>query len=306
MSQTNNCDCACPTLTMLPVRGFGLAVDASSLGGQGVTPGPDNTHLVTRNGALVWEPFGQTDIGLMPPADLYVATDGDDANDGLTPENPFATIQAAVDSTRKYAVTDQQITIHVASGSYAEGVKMDAYSGHYLNLRIQGDEAGYPLIDGDVIQQFGGWLELAYLHVTSSGCCFRAHSYCRMTIADCLATVRNGGEAAYYATGSAQIDLSGTHTAKIDGSAGYFALLIMVGKITVNPGAKLDCKGTVTGATFWANHQSIMTVPTSAVLSGSVTGKKYSARSNSIITAPGHTIPGTVAGTTGNGGAYYG
>lgn len=54
-----NSNCPCPDeFTMLPIQGIGLAVKTSSLpGGSGVEPGPDNTHLVSRGGALAWDPI---------------------------------------------------------------------------------------------------------------------------------------------------------------------------------------------------------------------------------------------------------
>ena len=59
MSDSTKTNCGCSDeFTMLPVHGFGLAVKTSSLpGGSGVEPGPDNTHLVSRDGALAWDPI---------------------------------------------------------------------------------------------------------------------------------------------------------------------------------------------------------------------------------------------------------
>ena len=52
----------CPEYTNIPIKGFkiqGLEVslDPDSLpGANGVAPGPDNTHLVSRGGQLAWDP----------------------------------------------------------------------------------------------------------------------------------------------------------------------------------------------------------------------------------------------------------
>ena len=63
MSASQNGNGACPQCAEVPVKGFkfeGMTVclDPDSLpGGSGVEPGPDNTHLVSRDGALAWDPI---------------------------------------------------------------------------------------------------------------------------------------------------------------------------------------------------------------------------------------------------------
>lgn len=53
MSQ--NCECDKPVVEV-PVRGLKLALDQEALGSiGGIEPGADGTHLVTRDGKLVWE-----------------------------------------------------------------------------------------------------------------------------------------------------------------------------------------------------------------------------------------------------------
>ena len=54
-------NCPCPEQRFIPINGFkveglSVALDADSLPG-GVEPGPDNTHLVSRDGALAWDPI---------------------------------------------------------------------------------------------------------------------------------------------------------------------------------------------------------------------------------------------------------
>ena len=55
--------CVCPECTDLTVKGLKLdglkiSIDPNSLpGGSGVEPGPDNTHLVSRDGNLAWDPI---------------------------------------------------------------------------------------------------------------------------------------------------------------------------------------------------------------------------------------------------------
>ena len=99
MSQNCNCDCCCKPVesVTLPVTGFrlpglgmGIDVDASVLKGQG----------------------GKCAVNL----DLYVATTGNDANDGLTPATAFATVHRAVDYLKETCF--KHATVNIADGEY--------------------------------------------------------------------------------------------------------------------------------------------------------------------------------------------
>ena len=63
MSNTQNPNCNCPDLSFVPLKGLRIegievALDPNSFpGGSGVEPGPDNTHLVSRDGSLAWDPI---------------------------------------------------------------------------------------------------------------------------------------------------------------------------------------------------------------------------------------------------------
>lgn len=304
MSQTNNCDCACPTLTMLPVRGFGLAVDASSLGGQGIAPGPDNTHLVTRNGVLVWESFGQGDMGLMPPADLYVATDGDDANNGLSPEIPFATIQAAVDSTSKYIRTGQTITIHVAPGTYEENVIV-YFNRHYSALAIVGDADNYPVITGGTLSAFLGGLWISYIHVITEGkSAIQACHFSSTHLSDCKATVRNSAEdAAVYAHNSGEIRIAGPMEL-VATNAGSCVKTHINGIVVIESPSPFIVTGTVGYGTLRGSLGGNINFASNVVISGSVTGRKYHCTTNSAIESSRLAIPGSAAGVTTTGGVF--
>lgn len=93
--------------------------------------------------------------------DLYVATTGDDANDGLTASTPFATIQKAVDvASKNYDLQGFNITINVAAGTYAENVNLKSVEGH-----------GEAIILGDVATPSNVIVQPA------SGDCFKTFGY---------------------------------------------------------------------------------------------------------------------------------
>jgi hypothetical protein len=62
-------------------------------------------------------------IKLTANLDLFVATNGNDSNDGLTAGTPMLTLQAAYNKVmRSYDVGGNSVTIHVANGTYNAGV----------------------------------------------------------------------------------------------------------------------------------------------------------------------------------------
>lgn len=64
MKKTN--EATCSNVTQLKICGIDISVDTSTLpgGGQGIDPGPDGTHLVSRGGQLVWEPIPPSGSGV--------------------------------------------------------------------------------------------------------------------------------------------------------------------------------------------------------------------------------------------------
>ena len=69
MSQQNE-NCPCPEYTKIPIKalnldGISVSLDPASLpSGIGVEPGPDNTHLVSRDGELAWDPIASGGDGI--------------------------------------------------------------------------------------------------------------------------------------------------------------------------------------------------------------------------------------------------
>jgi hypothetical protein len=62
----------------------------------------------------------QPRITLYNNTDFYVATSGNDANDGLTLGTPWATLQHAANTiVNKYDVNGNNVTIHIANGTYS-------------------------------------------------------------------------------------------------------------------------------------------------------------------------------------------
>lgn len=96
-----------------------------------------------------WDVIGSS------PATYYVRTDGDDANNGLGPEqeNAFQTISHAINIA--VANGANGIKIYIAPGTYSEYIQPSGYP-HYNNLIVEGDTSGklFDLSSGSVIANY--------------------------------------------------------------------------------------------------------------------------------------------------------
>lgn len=72
-------------------------------------------------------------IGHLDNASIYVATSGNDASGDGSENYPYRTIQKAIDSVPK-DLEGREITINIASGTYAEDVTVSGYHGGSLRL----------------------------------------------------------------------------------------------------------------------------------------------------------------------------
>ncbi|MFH5187683.1 hypothetical protein ACHHV8_36695 [Paenibacillus sp. TAB 01] len=67
---------------------------------------------------------------------LYVATTGNDSNDGLTSGTALRTIQAAIN--RIPQIVNHQVTINVSAGTYSEGIGINGFMGKGSILLVGG------------------------------------------------------------------------------------------------------------------------------------------------------------------------
>lgn len=91
---------------------------------------------------------------LITPSDVgasnefYVATTGNDSNDGLTSGTPFATVQEAIDRWSLFAHNlKEDFTIHIAAGTYTEGAIADNIKSPF-ELILEGSGKATTIIDG--------------------------------------------------------------------------------------------------------------------------------------------------------------
>ena len=293
MSQ-NNCDCACPRPSItLPITGLGLSVDPTGLDCGGIDPGPDGTHLVTRNGKLVWEAIGSGASVVEGNVDLYVSPDGDDTNDGRTQATAMATVHRAAEYLSGILYIGQA-TVHIADGTYA----------------------------GDLLRMWALPGRVAFVGESREGTVLAFNFSFDQTTASIQNLTMTNSEAYHvWATHRATVVLSnvtlqGSNSSAnvVGASVGGLMILLadcmLSGTVrsflrtydggTLSTYGTVTCNGTCAAATVNPSQGGIMRLV--GPITGTVTGKKYDVRSNAVLSLAGATLPGSAAGVTSTGG----
>lgn len=236
----------------------------------------------------------------------YVATTGNDSNDGLTAGMPFLTIQKAADvATSTLDARTHQVTVQIADGTY---------SGTTLVKPMMGS---LPLI-------FRGNLTTpANVHVNVTGDCFSVDTApAAIKVLDmklsatgnCLSATPAGKiEFGNLVFGSASRHIYAAYSGYI-GAIGAYSIvgggqahILSSGGMVVSSGLTITLTGTFafTVAFVQANRLGLAVV-LGNTFSGTytVTGLKFNAASNAVIDSNGGSgsYPGGTAGTTATGG----
>ncbi len=252
-------------------------------------------------------------IPLLAPRTYYVSNSGSDSNDGLTVGTAFATIQKAIDTTNKYNLNGYDVTINVASGTYARfATKFVNGSG---KISIIGNEftpsnvlinsaAGAAILCTHDGYEFKGIKVTAPvngvgsdtgigLRVTHSrtfvnniefGTCIFAHCH-----------VEAGGLLSF--EGGAVI---------ISGSSGYHIGATGSATITLKAWLTITTPQYFSNAFVVSDSVSLVRYPYNSI-TGTATGYKFSIALNGIIDTQGSGInyfPGNLAGIIASGGQY--
>lgn len=239
----------------------------------------------------------------------YVATTGNDANDGSS-GSPFLTIQKAVDVAATLDFGVYNVTIQLAAGTYAENVLLKTIVGSGM-LYIKGPTSGgnadvRTIAAQDVV---GRWqVESLYMTTTSGGT-----PTWRLRASGGGATlffnsIRFGtATASHFEAGNngvcALVSTSGSY--EIYGSAARHAYAAEGGQVRArNCSVGLANSPVFTQGLVFCIIQGRALFDGWSVLAGSIGSgsKKYAIESNSVLYAPGTTLPGSVSGTTATGG----
>jgi hypothetical protein len=121
--------------------------------------------------AMVSNVMGPTGVGAPPVTTFYVRTDGNDSHTGFanTPQDAFATLYGAVNAIRSRYISQNQITIRVADGTYIGGAGVTG--GYISSWNIIGNSAnpGNVTIDATTLSPPAGSLGGICIGTASGG-----------------------------------------------------------------------------------------------------------------------------------------
>lgn len=294
----------------------GALLTGAQLGLVWISLADDNTTDPDTGGAG-WAIFAR--IRLTANTTFYVATTGNDSNDGLTVGTPWLTIQHAVVVLQaSYDLAGFTATIQLADGAYTAGAT------------VQGRFTGATLATSVVIQ--GNVVTPASVTVSAANAqCFAATYGAAFAIAGItLSTTGAGGisnscvYAAYHGTvailssvvfAAAVVHITADALGAINCTTNY---AISAGAIFHNVsqfGGTLNISGvtvTLTGTPAFSGAFASVNAAATANLSGNTytgaaTGTRYAAQSNGVIYTNGAGagyLPGNVNGSSLTGGQY--
>ena len=251
---------------------------------------------------------------------LYVATAGNDTNNGLTVGSPFLTIQHAANiANSNYDTQGNNITIEVAAGTYSAGASLSGQPVGGGQIRFIGNTAS----PSSVIITLG-----------APGSCFAASTGSRMAIYGMQLSAPLGSSAVgqtpgtcITATGGAQVacgnlvlgatqfghfqtasggQISPNTPYSISGGAGYHVISGAGGQINI-AGEAITLVGTPNFSSYFAWADSAGNIFTnSANFSGAATGARYLCSNGGSISTGGggiNFLPGNAVGNSAGG--YY-
>jgi hypothetical protein len=251
--------------------------------------------------------------GLTADRTYYVnSTTGDDANDGLAVDSPFATVQHAVDTAKRINNNGFNITFQLADGNYGPFTISGVFTGAGT-LFIKGNDLDptavvfssyaptkYGLVSIVVEEAVPNpvVIESINFYYTKTALVVGFNSF--VSLKNIIVNYSSG--IAFWSYGGIILVMSTTLTFKgnislaLSASSGLIEILYST--ITLD---SVPSFSTFASADLLSSIKILGTT-----ITGTATGKRYSASKNSVIyTGSGATfLPGDVAGTVETGGIY--
>lgn len=242
---------------------------------------------------------------------FYVATTGNDSNNGLTAGTPWLTIQKAIDViSKQYDLAGFTATISVANGTYAGNAVVQT-----------------PVVGAGVVLLQGNVATPASCIISASANCVDVSGNAALQLAGFKLTTSSGNNIS--ASNGGQIVLTGLMefgtTPGADMVASQRGLIIVSANYTVSGSAAahftsnlggfissnsrtVTLSGTPAFAGAFASASDMGLIQcVSNTFSGAATGTRYSVSGNSVIETNGGGatyFPGSIAGASATGGQY--
>jgi hypothetical protein len=254
-----------------------------------------------------------TRIKLTADTTFYVATTGNDANDGLTAGTPWATLQHAADVlATSYDFNGKQVTIQLADGNYAAAATfIGPFAGIKGKAILINGNAITPtnvVVQNTISASYSAPIQVKNFKVASVGTGLQATAPggvinvgVGMVFGPCTGPQ-------LYANGGGLVSLATNCT--INGGASNF-ILGQQGNIFIGAGITITLTGTPAFSSSFIGASDLSSILFGSGVAvtwvGGATGTRYALTNNSSLNTQGQSstwLPGNGAGTTATGGQY--
>lgn len=240
---------------------------------------------------------------------LYVATTGSDANDGLSAGSPFLTIQKAINvAAHDYDLQGFDVTINIADGSYPENLSPKGTVGDG-RIQIKGNTTTPSSVN---ISPATGKAVLVGQQETDGSYLFEGvkfalgtptNNQCIWARGDITIAIKNVvfGAAGHHVLADrlGRVFIEGDY--EVDGGADVHLWARYGGKVMFTTATTVTFTGSPNfpAACWIAANFGFIEAEASITNSGTVTGKKFDCKYNSHIRGSSK-APGSTAGSTNN------
>lgn len=268
---------------------------------------------VSQNAGATWEWLAMAQNILTANRTYYVRTDGNDSNTGLTNSSggAFLTIQRAIDAVTLLDLSNYDVTIQIADGTYDGAVVASREWRGRGNVTLLGNTTTPANVvvkntSGSAIQALdGARLTISGMELQSTG----GHGIVAATqgVITIGEGIRFGTCTFYQISAHSYGEVFGYVPYSIVGGASSHMVADRHGTIQV-----ISVTVTLTGTpafTYFAYATISGVLSTNGITySGSATGTRYSISLNAVAYTNGggaNYFPGSIAGSTATGGQYY-
>jgi hypothetical protein len=321
------------TSSALPSGWFGFVQNVDASATDVITPGsggvwavgdlapssvilnPGDTGLITSAGGAAYRYTLLSRAGtrtiLQANTTFYVATTGNDSNNGLSSGAPWLTIQHAINVlANSYNLNGFNATIQLADGTYSGAVTITQpwVGGGATNVIINGDSVtpSNVVVSGGVTANGPGTcISIQNLEISSIGIIAEFGGTVIMNAGIVFGSV--GGNTHIVASYQGAVIANNNYT--ISGGAAVHLETESSSTVLINAGLTVTLTGTPSFSQEFAFAAAGGTITVASVTwSGAATGVRYLANAGGIIYTAGAGstfLPGNAGGSATNGGIYY-
>lgn len=290
--------------------GSGANLNGSSTGS--ILLGPNQRCVIFSDGSNYWaeQMPGRTRLGAN--TSLFVATTGNDANNGIVVGSPYLTIQRAINVlANNVDLNGFTATVVVADGTYTGTILVGGgFVGNGI-VQLQGNNTTPA---NCLLNVTGSALAASYGAVIYAKGFKTAATVFGIVAQQGGSIIINGN----WDFGACAVQVAATDSGSyvllannynITAGASFHIQATGGGEAYIPGGTTITLTGTPAFATSFVDIETagILIINTTTTYTGSATGKRYNASTNGVIYTNGQAttfLPGSIVGTTATGGQY--